>query len=82
MAGVTPPREKIAIIGGGIGALTSAYFLTDPLLAGRFEVTVYTMGWRLGGKGASGATRTLTGTAASRNTDCISGSAPTTTPSR
>jgi uncharacterized protein with NAD-binding domain and iron-sulfur cluster len=54
MAGVTPQREKIAIIGGGIGALTSAYFLTDPLLAGRFEVTVYTMGWRLGGKGASG----------------------------
>ena len=54
MAGVTPPREKICIIGGGIGALTSAYFLTDPQLAGRFEVTVYTMGWRLGGKGASG----------------------------
>ena len=54
MAGVTPPRERICIIGGGIGALTSAYFLTDPQLAGRFEVTVYTMGWRLGGKGASG----------------------------
>jgi uncharacterized protein with NAD-binding domain and iron-sulfur cluster len=48
------PTEKIAILGGGISALTAAYFLTDPSLAGRFQVTVYSMGWRLGGKGASG----------------------------
>ncbi|TWB87151.1 putative NAD(P)-binding protein [Bradyrhizobium macuxiense] len=37
-----------------MGALTAAYWLTDPSLGGRYEVTVYTMGWRLGGKGASG----------------------------
>jgi uncharacterized protein with NAD-binding domain and iron-sulfur cluster len=47
-------REKVAIVGGGIGALTTAYFLSDPALGGRYEVSVYTMGWRLGGKGASG----------------------------
>ena len=52
MSGV--PAEKIAIIGGGMSAMTAAYFLTDPSLAGRFEVTIYSMGWRLGGKGASG----------------------------
>jgi uncharacterized protein with NAD-binding domain and iron-sulfur cluster len=51
-----PPAtaEKIAIVGGGISALTTAYFLTDPGMAGKFDVTVYCMGWRLGGKGASG----------------------------
>lgn len=46
--------RRVAILGGGMGALTTAYYLTDPKLATRFEVTVYTMGWRLGGKGASG----------------------------
>ena len=37
-----------------MGALTAAYCLTDPAVADQFDVTVYTMGWRLGGKGASG----------------------------
>jgi len=40
-------------VGGGIAALTTAFELTRPELEGRFEVTVYQMGWRLGGKGAS-----------------------------
>ena len=48
------PPKKVTIIGGGMGALTAAYFLTDPAAGGEFNVTVYTMGWRLGGKGASG----------------------------
>jgi uncharacterized protein with NAD-binding domain and iron-sulfur cluster len=48
------PRKKVAILGGGIGAVTTAFMLTDPSLAGRYEVTIYCMGWRLGGKGASG----------------------------
>ncbi len=47
-------RTKVAILGGGCGAISSAFWLTMPELAGRFEVTVYTQGWRLGGKGASG----------------------------
>ena len=56
MAGIGDPAtpQKIAIVGDGMGALTAAYWLTDPSLGGRYEVTVYTMGWRLGGKGASG----------------------------
>jgi uncharacterized protein with NAD-binding domain and iron-sulfur cluster len=45
---------KIAIVGGGCAALTTAFELTRPEQRGRYEVTVYQMGWRLGGKGASG----------------------------
>jgi uncharacterized protein with NAD-binding domain and iron-sulfur cluster len=52
-------REKIAIVGGGMSALTTAYYLTDPSLGGRYDVSVYTMGWRLGGKGASGRNAAL-----------------------
>src|SRR5258706_10195304 len=45
---------KVAIIGGGCAGLTTAFELTRPELDGRYAVTVYQMGWRLGGKGASG----------------------------
>jgi uncharacterized protein with NAD-binding domain and iron-sulfur cluster len=45
---------RVAVVGGGCGALTAAFELTKPEHAGRYEVTVYQMGWRLGGKGASG----------------------------
>lgn len=34
--------------------MTAAFELTRPELQGRYRVTVYQMGWRLGGKGASG----------------------------
>ncbi len=34
--------------------MAAAFELTRPELGDRFEVTVYQMGWRLGGKGASG----------------------------
>jgi len=48
-------REKIAILGGGIAALVAAFELTSPPdWRERFEsITVYQMGWRLGGKCAS-----------------------------
>ena len=52
-------REKVVILGGGVGAMTAAFELTSGENAGRYDVTVYQMGWRLGGKGASG-----------RNADC------------
>lgn len=52
MAAESPVR--VAIIGGGCAAMTAAFELTRPHLAGRFEVSVYQSGWRLGGKGASG----------------------------
>jgi len=49
------PRRKIAILGGGVGAMTAAFEITSEVdWRERYEVTVYQMGWRLGGKGASG----------------------------
>lgn len=48
-------KTKVAVLGGGLGAMAAAYELTStPELRDRFEVTVYQQGWRLGGKGASG----------------------------
>jgi uncharacterized protein with NAD-binding domain and iron-sulfur cluster len=50
-----PGRKKIAILGGGAGAMATAFALTDqPGWQDRYEITVYQLGWRLGGKGASG----------------------------
>jgi uncharacterized protein with NAD-binding domain and iron-sulfur cluster len=48
-------RRKVAILGGGAGGLTAAFELTaTPELRERYEVTVHQLGWRCGGKGASG----------------------------
>jgi uncharacterized protein with NAD-binding domain and iron-sulfur cluster len=50
-----PPRERLVILGGGAAALTAAFELSRPGWRDRFEsITVYQLGWRLGGKGASG----------------------------
>jgi uncharacterized protein with NAD-binding domain and iron-sulfur cluster len=46
--------EKVAILGGGVGGMAAAFALTEGANAGRYDVTVYQLGWRLGGKGASG----------------------------
>lgn len=45
---------KVAIVGGGCASIAAAFELTRPEHAGRYHVTVYQVGWRLGGKGASG----------------------------
>jgi len=48
-------KQRIAILGGGPGALAAAFALTRvPNWQDHFDITVYQMGWRLGGKGASG----------------------------
>jgi uncharacterized protein with NAD-binding domain and iron-sulfur cluster len=48
-------RQKIAVIGGGVGAMTAAYAITQlPDWDQKYELTVYQLGWRCGGKGASG----------------------------
>jgi len=48
-------RTKVAILGGGVGAMVTAFWLTSsPELRASYDVTVHQMGWRLGGKGASG----------------------------
>jgi uncharacterized protein with NAD-binding domain and iron-sulfur cluster len=41
-------------VGGGCAGITAAFELSRPEHRGRFAVTVYQQGWRLGGKGASG----------------------------
>jgi uncharacterized protein with NAD-binding domain and iron-sulfur cluster len=47
-------RQKIAILGGGPAGLSAAYHLTQrPGWRDEYEVTVYSLGWRLGGKAAS-----------------------------
>ena len=53
-------RRKIAILGGGVGALTTAFELTNyEGWEEDHEITVYQLGWRLGGKGASGRNRKI-----------------------
>ena len=50
----TAPLKKIAILGGGIAALTTAFELSSqPEWQDRFDITVYQLGWRLGGKCAT-----------------------------
>lgn len=54
----TSAKRKIAILGGGAGALAAAFELSSlPDWSDRFEITIYQLGWRLGGKGASGRNR-------------------------
>lgn len=48
-------KRKIAVLGGGMGSIAAVYCLTSiPNWKDKYEITVYQMGWRLGGKGASG----------------------------
>ncbi len=48
-------KTKVCVLGGGIGGLVAAYELSKTAwMRARYEVTVHQMGWRLGGKGASG----------------------------
>ena len=52
------PKQRIAILGGGVSALTAAFELTHSKeSAERYDITVYQVGHRLGGKGASGRNR-------------------------
>lgn len=48
-------QEKIAILGGGIASLSAAFALSQA--PQNYAITVYQMGWRVGGKGASGRNR-------------------------
>ena len=51
-------KVRVAVLGGGVAALTTAFELTKTAeLREKYEVTLYQMGWRLGGKGASGRNR-------------------------
>lgn len=49
------PKIKVAILGGGPAGLSTAFWLTStPAWRDRYDVSVYTPGWRIGGKCASG----------------------------
>lgn len=48
------PKRKVAVVGGGIAGLTAAFELTKGSRGDDCEVVVFQMGWRLGGKCASG----------------------------
>jgi uncharacterized protein with NAD-binding domain and iron-sulfur cluster len=51
----SPAPKKIAILGGGLGSMTAAFYLTEQAgWQNHYQITLYQMGWRLGGKGASG----------------------------
>jgi len=51
---MTQAPQKIAILGGGIAGLTTAYELTqDPHWKEKYDITIYQSGWLLGGKCAS-----------------------------
>ena len=57
---INPPKQKIAVLGGGIGSLSAVYgILQDPDWQSKYDITLYQMGWRLGGKGASGRNREM-----------------------
>jgi uncharacterized protein with NAD-binding domain and iron-sulfur cluster len=48
-------KKKIAVLGGGAGSMAAVYGMTlEPNWAEKYDITVYQLGWRLGGKGASG----------------------------
>ena len=48
-------KPRIAILGGGVGSVTTAIQLSKAGWRDHFEsITLYQQGWRLGGKGASG----------------------------
>ena len=48
-------KRRVAIVGGGMAGLAAAFDLTrTKALQEHFDVTIYQLGWRLGGKAASG----------------------------
>ena len=50
---VTAGRKQIAIVGGGFAAMAAAWDLTSPGNPESCDVTIFQIGGRLGGKGAS-----------------------------
>lgn len=47
--------QKIAVLGGGMSAMSAVFEITEqPNWQDNYDITVYQLGWRIGGKGASG----------------------------
>ena len=48
-------KKKVVILGGGMSAMATVFGITEsPNWQDEYDITVYQLGWRLGGKGASG----------------------------
>ncbi|WP_309623725.1 NAD(P)-binding protein [Novosphingobium sp.] len=47
-------KTKVAILGGGLSGLVTALGLTAPEQNDQYDITIYQLGWRLGGKCATG----------------------------
>jgi uncharacterized protein with NAD-binding domain and iron-sulfur cluster len=55
MIGNGSDKTRVAILGGGMSALTAAFELTEHDPDGsNYDITIYTLGWRLGGKASVG----------------------------
>src|SRR5215472_10265755 len=54
MSVATGGPTRVAVLGGGVSALAAAFELSEPRHRGAFDVTIHQLGWRLGGKCASG----------------------------
>ena len=52
--GSTGTPKRVVILGGGPAGVAASYWLSHPEQNGQYAVTLYTLGWRLGGKCASG----------------------------
>ena len=47
-------KTRVAILGGGLSGVVAAFYLSAPEQRGRYDITIYQLGWRLGGKCATG----------------------------
>jgi uncharacterized protein with NAD-binding domain and iron-sulfur cluster len=48
---MTEEKMRVAILDGGVGALSAAFALSEIDPTGeRYEITLYQLGWRLGSK--------------------------------
>src|SRR5687767_3480469 len=57
-----PVKTKIAVLGAGMGTIAAIYELTQlPANRAKYDITVYTLGWRIGGKGASARNQQMGG---------------------
>lgn len=53
-------KKKIAVIGGGLGSMSAVWhIMQQPNAKNLYDITIYQLGWRLGGKGASGVNRKI-----------------------
>lgn len=60
--GSSASKTKIAVLGAGMGSIAAVYELTQlPENRAKYDITIYTLGWRVGGKGASARNQQMGG---------------------